>query len=294
MIGAWEVGTHGDVPSITRSQNRTDAPARIMFVGDTHLDSPYADREALKYALDQAVAEDAPIVMLGDVYDAMQGKGDKRANKAALMERYHGRDDYMNAMLEDVSAFLEPYARHIWVMLHGNHDSGITKYHEVDLVRLLALDLNRRGGNIATPGYQSHIALKMRNSTSKNGDLIYGFVSHGAGGAAPQTGGVLSASRRAMWVPFADFVVSGHLHRDWVYSINQLRVSQSGRVYRNRVLHAQVGAWKRETHTAPSYSVEKGMAPVDVGPAYWLEVRLRRGQSRAGSRWALKFVEVDQ
>ena len=295
MIGAWETGVHGDVPSIGRSMNRSDGPSRIMFVGDTHLDSAYTDRAALKYAMDQAVAASAPIVLLGDVFDLMQVKGDRRASKAALMERYHGRDDYLNAVLEDVSDFLAPYAPFIWVMLQGNHDADATKYHEVDLVRLLALDLNRRGGDITVPGYQTHIALKMRNSTSTGADLLYGFITHGSGGSSPVTGGVIGASRRAMWVPQADFVVSGHLHRDWSYGITQLRVSQSGRVYRHKVRHVQVGAWKRESVSAASWANQKGMAPASVGPAYWLEVRMRSGSGHVGPmRWALKFVEVDQ
>ena len=295
MIGSWETGVHGDVPSIGRALNRTDPPGRIMFIGDTHLDSAYCDRVALKRALDQALEQDAPIVLLGDQFDLMQVKGDRRASKAALLERYHGRDDYLNAVLEDVSEFLAPYAGHIWVMLQGNHDADATKYHEVDLVRLLALDLNRRGGDISVPGYQSHVALKMRSSTSAGADLIYGFVTHGSGGSSPVTGGIIGSSRRAMWVPHADFVVSGHLHRDWTYGITQLRVSQAGRVYRHKVRHAQTGAWKLESVSAASWANQKGMAPASVGPAYWLEVRMRSGTGHPGpSKWAIKFVEVDQ
>jgi hypothetical protein len=290
-IGEWETGTHGEVPSITRSLTRADR-GRIMFVGDLHLDSAFCDRAALRYALDQAVAQDAPIVLLGDVFDAMQSRGDRRANKAALMEKYHGRDDYLNAMLEDAEAFLSPYARHIWVMLHGNHDADVTKYHEVDLLRLLAVSLNREGASIATPGWQTHVALKLKNSTNPASDLVFGYVTHGSGGNSPVTGGVMSASRRQSWVPQADFFASGHLHRDWVFPVGQVRVGRSGRVFKQRVPHLQVGAWKDESPTAPSWANAKGMMPTGVGPAYWLEVRYGRGENPL-PRWVMKFVEVD-
>jgi len=290
-IGRWKTGTHGEVPSIGISLNRPDR-GRIMLVGDLHLDSAYCDRAALKYTLDQAVEHDAPIVILGDVFDAMQSKGDRRANKAALMERYHGRDDYLNAMLEDAESFLAPYAKHVWIMLHGNHDADMTKYHEVDLLRLLAVTLNRSGASIATPGYQTHVALKLSHSTSTTSDLVFGWLTHGSGGSSPVTGGVIGASRRAMYVPQADFFASGHLHRDWVFPTGQVRVGRSGRVFKQRVPHVQVGAWKDESSSAASWANQKGMMPFPVGPAYWLEVRFGRGQNPL-PKWHMKFVEVD-
>ena len=215
-----------------------------------------------------------------------------RANKAALMERYYGRDDYLNAMLEDAESFLAPYAKHVWIMLHGNHDADMVKYHETDLVRLLAVSLNRSGASIATPGYQTHIAIKPRISTSKYGELVIGYITHGSGGSAPQTGGVLNASRRAAWVPQADFFVSGHLHRPFDFSTGQVRVSQSGRVFKQWVDHVQVGAWKDESSSAASWANMKGMPPSPVGPAYWLELRQARGE-KAWPKWRVKFVKVD-
>ena len=291
MIGEWTPGTHGDVPSIERNLNRSER-GRIFFVGDLHLDSAYADRGALRYALDQAVAADAPIVILGDVFDAMQSRGDRRASKDALITRY-GRNDYLNAMLEDAIEFLRPYARHVWIMLHGNHDADITKYHEVDLIRLLAHELNREGADIATPGYQTHVALKLRPSTSKFAHVVWGFVTHGHGGGAVMTGGVLNASRRAMWLPQPDFVISGHLHRDFGnFPTGQLRVTQGGRVYKFSVRHAQCGAWKNESPSAANWANQKGMHPVPVGPAYWLEARRARGENPVPA-WLVKFIEVD-
>jgi predicted phosphodiesterase len=291
-IGAWETGTHGSVPSITRSLTRSEV-GRIMFLGDLHLDSNYTNRKALKRALDQAVAEDAPIVILGDVFDAMQSKGDRRASKAALVRQYHGRDDYLNAMLEDAEEFLRPYARHVWIMLHGNHDADMVKYHETDLLRLLSVSLNRDGASIATPGYQTHVAIKPRISTSKYADLVLGWVTHGSGGSSPVTGGVIGASRRAVYIPQADFFVSGHLHRPFDFPTGQVRVSQAGHVYKQRVRHVQVGAWKDESVNDPTWANQKGMQPMPVGPAFWLELRLARGE-RALPRWLVKFVEVDE
>lgn len=289
MIGAWEPTTYGDLPALASSVNRTE-PRSILFIGDLHADSPYADRVGIRRVLDEAVERDAAIILLGDTFDAMQSKGDKRGNKAALMERYAGRDDYLNALLEDVAGFLRPYAANVWILLHGNHDSGITKYHEVDLVKLLARDMNAHGGRVITPGYQTYLAIKTGTSGCKWHHVTLGFITHGSGGASPITKGAIGMARRATTYPDAAFIVSGHLHTDVQVSHPQYRVSHKGRLYVARQRHVQVGAWKLESHTAPSWAVEKGMPPA-LPAAYWLEFRRARGDV-AVQRVQHRFVEA--
>jgi hypothetical protein len=288
-VGAWTLGCHGDLPCALASVNRTD-PATILFIGDLHADSPYADRAAIRRVLDEAVERDAAIILLGDTFDAMQSRGDKRANKAALAERYAGRDDYLNALLEDVAGLLRPYARHVWILLHGNHDTGITKYHEVDLVKLLARDLNAHGGHVTTPGYQTYLAIKANTGGCKHHHVTLGFVTHGSGGASPVTKGAIGMARRATTYPDAAFIVSGHLHTDVQVSHPQYRVSHRGRLYVSRQRHVQVGAWKVESPTAPSWAVERGMPPA-LPAAYWLEFRRARGEGSV-PRVTHRFVEA--
>lgn len=279
QAGAWSLGRHGDVPCATATMTRKE-PQTLLFIGDLHLDSQYTDRAGIKRVMDEAVQRKAAIVLLGDTWDAMQSRGDKRANKAALMERYAGRDDYMNALLEDVAAFLRPYASNIWILLHGNHDTALTRFHEVDLVKLLARDLNQSGGAVVTPGYQSYLAVRglVEGTRGGGGILSFGFVTHGAGGASPVTKGVIGAARRATTYPDAEFIVSGHLHTDFTVSHTQYRVSQRGRAFVAKQRHVQVGAHKVESPTAPSWSVEKGMPPA-VPTSYWLEFFRARGEN---------------
>jgi len=88
-IGAWSV-FDAPVPMITGLVHR-DMTKKILFLGDLHLDNPKADRGAVKILLDEAVSEDAAIVLLGDTFDVMQGRNDRRSEKAALREQYVGR-----------------------------------------------------------------------------------------------------------------------------------------------------------------------------------------------------------
>lgn len=288
MIGAWEPGRYGDLPCVTSSVNRTD-PGTLLFIGDLHVDSPHACRDEIRRVLSEAVERNAAIVLLGDVFDAMQSVGDRRANKSALQARY-GRDDYIDALVEDVSEFLRPYVKNIWICLHGNHETALMKHHETDVLRRLVLDLNQHGGQVIAPGYQTYVAVR----TFVGGQyphVTLGWLTHGSGGSSPVTKGAIGAARRATTYPDAAFVVSGHLHTDLQVAHPQYRVSSKGRLYATRQRHVQCGAWKVEGQHGPSWAVEKGLPPT-VPSAYWLEFRRARGE-KAVPRVCFRFVEAN-
>lgn len=291
-IGKWTAGRHGDVPSLTAIVGRDD-PATVLFIGDMHLDNPKADRRAIKRVLTEAVERDAAIVLIGDQFDAMQARNDRRSAKSALREQYVGRDDYLTAVLEDVSEFLIPYASSIWLVLDGNHESAIMKYNEVSLTRLLVHNLNSAGGNTVAPGYQTYGVLKTYESDDKKrgGHITPFWLTHGAGGSSPVTGGVISAQRRAVTYPDAAFVVSGHLHRDWYISHSQHRLSTTGRVFNAKQRHLQVSAWKNEHGNGASWAAEKGFPP-SVASGWWCEVRRARGDNPV-PRHRVRFSEAE-
>ena len=286
-IGVWAPGRHGDVPSLEADVSRAGDPATILFIGDLHLDNPRARRPELRRVLDEAVARDAAIVMIGDTFDVMQGRNDRRANKAALAAQYLGRDDYLNAVLEDVTAFLTPYANNVWMILHGNHETSVAKHYEVDLVPMLARAL---GPHVVTPGWQTYVAIRTRSGGKWN-MTTYGFVTHGAGGNSPVTKGVIGAARRAVTYPDAAFIVSGHLHTEFTIAHPQHRVTQSGRVHNTKQRHVQVSAWKIEDSNRPSWANEKGFPPT-LPSAYWCEFYRARGDNPP-QRYQHRFVEAE-
>jgi hypothetical protein len=278
------------VPSLDGIVNRAD-PQTILFLGDLHLDNPKTDRVALARVLDEAVERDAAIVLLGDQFDVMQGKTDRRASKAALQARYAGREDYLGAVLDDVVEFLLPYARHIWLVLDGNHESAVTRLSEISLTKLLVHHLNAAGGHAIAPGYQTYAALRLSGGVASRGWLVPFYVTHGSGGSSPVTGGVISAQRRALTYPDADFVMSGHLHSDFYKPFTQHRLSGKGRVFNTKQRHFQVSAWKNEHGTSASWSAERGFPP-SVSSGWWLEVYRARGENAVPPH-KLRFYEAD-
>jgi UDP-2,3-diacylglucosamine pyrophosphatase LpxH len=286
--GAWEIREDYPVPAARARVNRNDG-ATILFLGDLHLDHPRSDRKAVKRLLDEAVARDAAVILLGDQFDVMQGVADRRSAKSDLARRYAGRDDYLTAVLEDVSTFLVPYAPWIWVVLDGNHESAITKYNEISLTRLLVHELRRAGGNAVTPGYQSYALLQLTWSNDNRCDeTVPLWLAHGHGGGGEVTKGSIQAHRRAVTYPDAHIVVSGHIHSSYYIAHEQHRITSRGLTYDIEQEHYVVNTAKDEFSKKSGYHVEKGRGPRLLS-GWWGSFYRARGEELAGmpmtARW---------
>jgi predicted phosphodiesterase len=256
------------IPAWLAPVSRTE-PASVLFVGDMHLDNPKANRPALKRVLQDAVDNQSAIVILGDVFDAMQNAGDRRGSKTDLLARYTGRDDYLTALVEDVASFLAPYAQNIVLLLQGNHESSVSKHHGIHLEQALAYELRKLGSPVVTPGYQTYCAFKFAfNSDADKADTTVPFwVTHGSGGGGPVTRGVIQAQRRAVTYPDARFVVSGHVHNSYFVAHEQHRLAPSLQTFDTEQEHYVVGAWKNEHAAGSGWWVERGGNP--RLPAAW-------------------------
>lgn len=285
----WE-SADAPIPLIKTTVSRAE-PANVLFVGDLHLDNPKADRVGLKRVLDKAVADEAAIYILGDVFDAMQGRGDSRASKVDFSAKYAGREDYVMAMVEDVTEQLAPYARNIVLILTGNHESSVAKHYGVHLSQLLAYELRKLGSPAVTPGYQTYAALGFSwgKSAEKLNAVVPFWLTHGSGGGGPVTRGVIQAQRRAVTYPDARFVVSGHVHNSYFVAHEQHRLTPGLKPFDTEQEHYVVGAWKNE-HGSGGWWVERGGNP--RLPSAWRASFYRsRGENPVGTvRW--EFTRV--
>ena len=62
---------------VARAQDKQ----KFLLISDLHWDNPHCDRELLKNHLDEAVRRNAAVVVNGDFFCLMQGKGDPRRSK---------------------------------------------------------------------------------------------------------------------------------------------------------------------------------------------------------------------
>ena len=70
----------------------------LLLRSDVHHDNPKCDWKAERKHLDMAVERDAIVIDNGDLFCAMQGKYDKRANKDSVRPE-HASGDYLDKLL---------------------------------------------------------------------------------------------------------------------------------------------------------------------------------------------------
>ena len=263
-----------DVMTVRVPVDGKDWNQRFLLIADLHIDNPHCDRHLLRRHLDEAKEEDAGVMIFGDLFDVMQARQDRRHTKSSLKDQY-ARDDYFNAVIDDACDFLEPYAENIVMVSEGNHETAITKHHEINLLSFLADRLN-----IPKMGYSGFIRFmfarkdKKTSGTRSTRNL---FFHHGSGGGGPVTKGVIRTNRQAVWLPDADIIVGGHIHEAWQLEIPRVRLSSGGVVRHDTQLHVQLPTYKQEHTLAGGWHIERGAPPKPLG-GQWLEFFYRWNQ----------------
>ncbi len=243
---------------------------RYLLLADVHFDSPFCDRKRLRTYLQQAQETGAGVFCFGDWFDAMQGRDDRRGDKSDLLKQYKA-GDYINRLVDDSAEFLAPYAGNVVFLADGNHETALRRHLEVDILLLLAGRLN-----VCKMGYSGFVRFlfshsgKGHNSAGNTRRVM--FFHHGSGGGGEITQGIMRAQRQQSWVGDADIMIGGHHHVDWITRMERLRLSSTGVVYRDTVLHMSLPSLKDEYCMEGGFHVERGRAPRPQG-AYWLEFR---------------------
>jgi hypothetical protein len=241
-----------------------------LITSDEHIDSPKCDVKLLRHHMSQAVDRGAPMFKLGDTLDAMQGKGDKRSDKTDLADK-HRRSDYLNSLVEEAVLFYEPYKENLAYIGYGNHETSLIKHYEFDAVSFIVRDLQLQGSPVVKGGYRGWVKfLFTRKGKGSWRQSVNLYQIHGYGGGGPVTKDVIQASRKAVYLPDADIVVSGHTHDRNVFPIERIRLSDHGKESQSTQYHIKTGGYKNafENHDQ-GFEVEKGMPPKPLG-GYWI------------------------
>lgn len=243
-------------------QATLDWSQRVLHLADLHLDNPHADVDLVRRVLEQAREYGARVNLYGDTFCAMGGKYDPRSSKG----RDHIRPElnvanYVDAMVEWCADVLGPYADIIDVIGYGNHETSILKRLETDLVQRLVAVLNdRHGASVHAGSYAGWLVYRFRTDSRqvRTHNVHY---DHGSGGGGPVTRGVIGTNRRAVYLPDAQTVVTGHIHENWLVTIERERIDRTGRAYIDTQTHLCVGTAKEERLQGIGYHVERGRPP---------------------------------
>lgn len=118
----WKFVEHGpNIHELEIDLQSRSGEFRILLVSDMHWDNPHCDRKLLAKHLGQAVACGAPILSVGDLYCAMQGKYDRRSDKSCVLpEHQHG--DYLDRLVSTGVDWFSQYGKNLVLTANGNHE----------------------------------------------------------------------------------------------------------------------------------------------------------------------------
>lgn len=245
----------------------------FLLCSDRHWDNPHSDLEMQKAHLNEALERRAGVIENGDLFCAMQGKYDKRADKSSLRsEHQHG--DYLDRLVETCADWFAPWRKLLVVCGEGNHEEAIKNRHETDLIQRFCSLLNAKGASCIAGGYGGYIRFRFLQNltTGQRGkcNTVTMRYAHGFGGGGPVTADMTQSYRMQNYLPDADIIWTGHVHDQWSRWIKRLRISAKDKVYQDEVLHLKTATYKEEYGVGEGgWHVRTGKPPKPVG-AYWL------------------------
>jgi hypothetical protein len=238
-----------------------DKPFTQLWVSDLHIDSPYTDKKKLKKLFDKAVENGWQINIIGDTFDIMGGKYDKRTIKGDIKPE-HSVDNYLMAVTRDIAQFLAPYVDNIGFISAGNHEKEIDKRVEVYMLELLDLCIYEITHKHIywTKEYAGFMKVAGKRGSAQCSIEI--FWEHGRDGNASMSLGALNVKRRAATIS-ADIFISGHIHRNLSVPLNRIYTTQQGMIKVREQLHLQLGTGK-ESKSVDYFSARKGFDPAST------------------------------
>lgn len=259
----------------------------VLLSADQHIDNPLSDRALFTKHLQRAKELNAPVVFNGDLFDAMQGPNDPRGAKSATAVEFN-RDDYFDALVDNAEQLLAPYAGQIAVLGQGNHETSVVKHHGTSLVKRLAHRLKKHTGQESpfVGQYAGWVIFQFTVHSTVSQTVRLKFHHGGVGGEV--TKGVIGASRRAVYLPDANIVCTGHLHEGWYFPISRERIGQRGIPYIDTQHHIQLPTYKEEYLAGAGYHVQNARPPKPIG-AVWLEFYLDQDRIRVRPIHELKY-----
>jgi hypothetical protein len=244
---------------------------KFLLTADRHWDNPHSDQRLQKRHLDLAKRYGAGVIDIGDLFCAMQGKYDKRSRKEDLRPE-HKVNDYLDALVSTATDFFAPYAENIITLGMGNHETSVLDKHETNLTSNLVTSLNHRmKTKIYNGGYSGWVIFRFLNKRTGHEHFKKLWYIHGYGGGGPVTRDVIQSNRKAVYLPDADVVISGHTHDEWMLPIVRARITDNGDQYLHEQMHVKIPTYKDEYNNGfDGFHIEKGRPPKPIG-AIWMK-----------------------
>lgn len=257
---------------------------QVFQTSDIHFDSVLCYRKQLYEDLSYAVANDMQIVLLGDIFDAMNGRFDPRRSMDLVRPEYRS-ENYYDLIVEDAIASLLPFANNILMVTYGNHETSVLKNANTDLILRLAKGLSSKYHKVLVGGYGGIIRF------IDDDHIVPAKYFHGSGGEAPVTRGAIQTNRQAVFLPDYNIIMNGHSHHQYVIPITRERVSPEGKHYFDFQWHLRSPGYVMSYGDgSQGWDVTRGGVPKPIGGIY---IRVEKNKVRPTS-WITPPIPVNQ
>lgn len=246
----------------------TGKVAEVAVLSDIHWDNPKCDRKLLKKHLEYCKENSIPVVIIGDLFCLMQGRGDSRRNKSDILPE-HNNAFYLDSIVDTAVEWFAPYAHLIKLIGYGNHETGIIKYQETDVLKRFVEMINlKHNTDIQTGGYGGWIVYSIAYRKNMAATFKHKYY-HGSGGGGLVTKGALNLTRALEMYEDMDLFTMGHIHENSARNdVRESLVAHAGKykIKQRQIHHCITGTYKEEygigTH---GWHVERGAPPKPLG-----------------------------
>lgn len=245
---------------------------KLAMLSDIHWDNPKCDRDLLKSHMDYCLKHDIPVVINGDFFCLMQGKGDPRGSKSDILPE-HNNSKYLDSVIQTAVEWWEPYAGILKVIGYGNHETGVIKHRETDVLQRFIDLLNyKTNQKIQAGGYGGWVVVYLQ-ATEKNGYKCTKSIKyyHGSGGGGPVTRGEINLTRAMAMHEGYDVYSMGHIHENKATNTVREKLVYNAGARKHEVYHHSIhsmvtGTYKEEFGDgSKGWHVERGAAVKPTG-----------------------------
>ena len=260
---------------------------QIAMLSDLHWDNPKCNWELLKSHLDYCLEQNIPVMVNGDFFCLMQGKGDRRGNKSDIRPE-HNNAKYLDSIIETAVEWFSPYAHILTVIGYGNHETAVIKYQETDILQRFVDLLNyTNGSKVMTGGYGGWLVVKQIFSSKSVVSYKIKYF-HGSGGGGVVTKGALNLTRALEMYEGFDIFTMGHIHENSArHDVRDALTSspKKGFELQQKELHLMITGTYKEEYGDGSHGwhVERG-APVKPIGGRILKLSIHRSISKEEHR----------
>jgi hypothetical protein len=255
---------------------------RVLLTADQHHDNEYSRHDLQKKHLDMAREYSAPVLGMGDMFDAMQSASDKRQSKSELRAA-NKVDAYWDSLVDELVEFHVPYA-HLWAYAgEGNHESKARKQFGVGLVDSFCRRMRTEHNSCVLSGLLNNWVLFrfIRGTECFSRKLWW---HHGYAGGGQVTQDFIQGFRQRTYIVGADLMVSSHVHRAWMTDVVVESLDSAGKPELKTVWLLKIPTYK-DAYGKGGFDDEHGFDPRPLGAwfvrFYWDGHRVELEPTRA-------------